>query len=205
MPRYSDDEVRKILQRALGAEEESAAEGPLGLEHGELVAVAEEVGIEPEALQVAAAEVLAERSEQGLVLEARRLAELDHRRARRGWLRHLASYGVIMAGLVGLDLATGSGVWWIYPALGWGMGVALHGVRVVLFDKESVAERHRRRLERRRERQKRAREGGGALAEAGAAFEAALERGVTLLLHKAARKLDAATSDDRGLARRRRG
>jgi 2TM domain len=51
--------------------------------------------------------------------------------ARMGWYVHAAVYVVVNTALVLLSLATGKH-WAIFPALGWGLGLALHGGAVWL-------------------------------------------------------------------------
>ena len=48
-----------------------------------------------------------------------------------GYKIHLAVYGYTMLALLILNAITYDGAWWvIWPALGWGLAVALHGGRV---------------------------------------------------------------------------
>lgn len=51
--------------------------------------------------------------------------------ARMGWYAHALVYVVVNTALVLLSLATGRH-WAIFPALGWGLGLALHGMGVWL-------------------------------------------------------------------------
>lgn len=49
---------------------------------------------------------------------------------KRAFRHHLAVYAVVIAGLAAIDLITSPGhLWFHYPALGWGIGVALQGLR----------------------------------------------------------------------------
>ena len=61
------------------------------------------------------------------------LESLARRRAgaRMGWYVHAMLYLLVNAALMGLSLATGRH-WAIFPALGWGLGLAMHGVGVWL-------------------------------------------------------------------------
>jgi hypothetical protein len=61
---------------------------------------------------------------------------LDHlalrrARAKMGWGLHAAVFLAVNTGLIGLSLATGRH-WAIYPLLGWGLGLAIHGLAVWL-------------------------------------------------------------------------
>ena len=66
-----------------------------------------------------------------------------------GWMIHASVY--LAVNLLPATLAASSGRHWaIYPALGWGLGLAIHGLVVYLVADgrafESLVERERRRL-----------------------------------------------------------
>ena len=63
----------------------------------------------------------------------RNLEHLALRRARAklGWGLHAAVFLAVNTGMVTLSLATGRH-WAIYPLLGWGLGLAIHGLAVWL-------------------------------------------------------------------------
>ena len=49
----------------------------------------------------------------------------------KGFYSNLATYIVVIAGLAALNLFTSPGHWWfVYPMLGWGIGVASHAASV---------------------------------------------------------------------------
>lgn len=59
---------------------------------------------------------------------------LAHVRKVKSFYLHLAQYVVVIAALAVLNLFTSPHYWWVvWPALGWGIGIASHGLRV--FDK----------------------------------------------------------------------
>lgn len=66
---------------------------------------------------------------------ARRRAE-----AKYGFFIHAAVYAAVMVLLVIINLMTSpSDIWFIWPLMGWGIAVALHGLRVfVLADKTEI-------------------------------------------------------------------
>lgn len=43
-----------------------------------------------------------------------------------GWVAHMGVYVIIIGFLFILDVITGSGWWFFWPALGWGVGIAIH-------------------------------------------------------------------------------
>jgi len=49
--------------------------------------------------------------------------------ARLGWMMHATAYVCVMTGLTLLGMSQGK-AWPIYPALGWGFGLFMHGVSV---------------------------------------------------------------------------
>lgn len=70
--------------------------------------------------------------------------------AKLGWYRHAAIYLIVNLGLFILAFYQGRG-WAIYPALGWGLGLAIHGVAVWLHGptshwRERLVERERQAL-----------------------------------------------------------
>jgi hypothetical protein len=66
-------------------------------------------------------------------LSAQELERLARRRAgaKYGWLVHAMVYVSVNALLIGLSIFQGK-VWAVYPLLGWGLGLALHGAAVWL-------------------------------------------------------------------------
>jgi hypothetical protein len=74
--------------------------------------------------------------------------------AKLGWYIHASVY--VLVNLVLFVLADyGRGRWNIYPALGWGLGVVLHGVSVFVLGpgsglRERMVEKERERLRRER-------------------------------------------------------
>ncbi|MFO1198603.1 MAG: 2TM domain-containing protein [Burkholderiaceae bacterium] len=66
---------------------------------------------------------------------SRRHDAFDPRRAARraadrklGFFIHLTVFVLVNAGLVVLNLATGRFAWSAFPLLGWGLGLAIHGL-----------------------------------------------------------------------------
>ena len=68
-----------------------------------------------------------------LVAGARRetYADLDRASARLGWYAHAMVYLAVNAVLMLMAFGTGR-TWALFPALGWGLGLAIHGVVVYL-------------------------------------------------------------------------
>ena len=51
-------------------------------------------------------------------------------REERDFFSHAATYGIVISFLFVLDLLTGSGWWFFWPALGWGVAVLIHAFQV---------------------------------------------------------------------------
>lgn len=93
------------------------------------------------------------------MLDDQQIDRLADRRAKRqvGWIFHAAIYLAVNGGLV---LAAWLGqrhhVWPIFPALGWGFGLVMHGIAVFRPGagtlRARLAERERRKLLHARER-----------------------------------------------------
>lgn len=116
--RYSEREVRAILERA--AQHEHAD----GLSHEDLLAAAREAGISTEAVERAAEEL------DGLhAREEARERVLARRRS--GFFSHLWAFIGVQLFLLALNLLTTPDyLWFLFPLLGWGLGLffsARHG------------------------------------------------------------------------------
>ncbi|HYI23807.1 MAG TPA: 2TM domain-containing protein [Thermomicrobiales bacterium] len=48
----------------------------------------------------------------------------------KGFATHLGVYLIVVFGLFFIDLASGAGWWFFYPAIAWGVGLAIHGMTV---------------------------------------------------------------------------
>jgi hypothetical protein len=134
---YSKEEFDAILARAIELQGHGEATS-----HAELVATAREIGVAPEALEKAAAEVLGRRRDDQALRALRA-------RQWRGFLAHLVPYVCVGMLLGFINIATGGFPWAVIPMLGWGIGLASHLLVVALPDEEKL----RRRVARQRERE----------------------------------------------------
>jgi eukaryotic-like serine/threonine-protein kinase len=143
--RYSKDEMRDILQRALERESERAhGQQQTGFSRRELVEAAREAGLDQQAIDAALAE--AELRQPKPVSPADRL-----RRKRNSFYRHAISYIVVNCMLA---LMNGS---FLIPVLaGWGIGVLLH-LANVLIPKDAAEEEEEERKEREKKNKKKKR------------------------------------------------
>ena len=63
-----------------------------------------------------------------------------------GFIRHAVIYLLVMAGLAVINNVTWGGYqWWLWPAFGWGIGVASHFLSAFLYQSGSLVDRMARR------------------------------------------------------------
>lgn len=123
---YTRDELTEIIRRAARMASRTPEDDRVS--ETEMEAIGASLGLERAHLKAAGEEVFHEGSCR------RRLA---FRRLR--FYRHLAAFGSVVGGLFVLDALEPSGVWWFfYPMIGWGIGLACHGSRVYLAEKEAA-------------------------------------------------------------------
>jgi 2TM domain len=133
---YSKEEADAILARAIELQGRGEATS-----YAELAATAREIGVAPEALEKAAAEVLARRHDDQ-ALRALRASQW------RGFFAHLVPYVCVGVLLGFINVMTGGFPWAVIPMLAWGVGLASHLLAVAVPD----AEKLRWRVARQRER-----------------------------------------------------
>lgn len=185
--RYDRREVEEILRRAVGREV-----GEEGLAHEDLVAAAAEVGVSPEAVAQAAAELEHDRERAAL------LVRVTRRRRQRFFRRCLSFLG--LGGLLfAIDAVTPGGSWWFWPVIGLAFPMLRMGLKTFLPSEgeleRAVEEEARRQESKRTRRERRARRRAererkrGDSARREAQFEQIMERAVDALLHAADKKL----------------
>lgn len=85
-------------------------------------------------------------------------------RVKLGFVIHLAVYVAVVAGLMALNFTRNpEKLWSVWVALGWGGGVVLHGLSVIVNEKsrERIIQRKLARMERRAHSQPLAKRGTG--------------------------------------------
>jgi len=140
--KYSDVELREILQRAL--EKQSLELGTAGISHAELLAIGEQVGVSPAAMADAALEV------SRLRLDADAKRALKSRRQK--WLAgHAALFALVNGLLFTVNYLTTPGEWWVlFSVFFWGLALAAHAAVTTAFGASpspSALERERRKLQ----------------------------------------------------------
>lgn len=110
---YTQDEVNRIMRRALKLKNEDI------ISHPDLIETAREMGLDPNIVEAAIEQELCE------IKKTRTRMELLKRRRIR-FYQNLSSY-ITVIGMLALINSLTPGPWWVqWPALGWGIGLAFH-------------------------------------------------------------------------------
>ena len=201
---YSQEEVNEIIRRAL--DKQAGREGHL--DHDDLVAIADEVGIDRASLERATAD-LAQARERNLFQqsEAQEIAAERKIQLKR-FSATLLSHAVMNAVFYVVDTRFFGGVWFKWPLLGSAILLSFR-LRNLLAPHDKLlrrrrneqkrSERERRRVEREAWRQRSYFDGQNR-SEGTKEFEKVVQAGVATLLEIASRKLD-----EHAKARLRRG
>jgi hypothetical protein len=178
---YTDDEVTAILSRAI---ERQRTNSPEGLSHDDLLAVARDAGISPEAIEAAAAELATRKETTDDELAIRKERASDFR-------IHLFTYLPIMAFLAFVNFMTSAYPWVIWPALGWGLALALHARFAVFPTDVEIAHdaEHRAEKRRRAEEKARRRAAKSDLKEGARELGRAVERGLAVAMSETAKMI----------------
>jgi hypothetical protein len=175
---YSEDEVREILRRAVDRDAGQSGQ----LDRGRLVAAAEEIGIDPAAVDHAIREI-----ERDKTVDQELAAVREERR--HDFVSNLSTWGIVNSGLLAIDWANGGGWWFYWPLTIWGMMLMLRYKGLLFRNDLKDRKRAAARIEERQE--KVARQAAKQRRKAkGRQLEEVIERGVDLLVEAAARRLD---------------
>lgn len=194
---YSQQEVTEILKRALKQQSLRSE----AMSHDQLVEMANEVGIDKDAVEAATVELAQSRADEMVRnTEAKELAE-ERTRLLSQFAGSLLTYLLVNTALYFIDRHFTGGTWYYWVLLGWGIGLAFQ-LRQVFFPERSLehrklrehrsAEKRARRAARDERRQKliAAYTGKPPMMNQGAReFEQAVQAGVAALLSVAARKI----------------
>ncbi len=110
---YTASDVQTILGQALARQHHHE------FSEAQLLEMAQELGIDPEALEQAKLDWFDDR-------QAAELRQSFDQKQRQEFKSHLITYVIVNTFLVGLNIAIpGSHPWSLYPLLGWGIAVVL--------------------------------------------------------------------------------
>jgi hypothetical protein len=132
---YDNDEVNRIIRRALKLKQEDT------VSHRDLIDTAEEIGIDPQLLETAI-----KQEQREFEKEKFRKARLKRRKI--GFYSHLWSYLIVNGALLLINKFT-PGPWWFqWSVFGWGIGLAFHFKAIFFphvkeFEKRRKSRHHR--------------------------------------------------------------
>jgi len=171
--RYSEEEVRTILARAID-QQATMPRDDGKLDYEDLLAAAQEVGVDTATLRSASRAVRLREQESAELADERAERDAWIRRKRRFFARHLGVYLIVNAALLMLGMITGGLPETLMPGLFWGIGLGIHGLRAFMANEDDwIDVRDRKRKEEAKQRRREAR------AEA---VGRVVDRGVSLLL-----------------------
>lgn len=137
--RFTNDEVTSIIRRAL-----DGRGGADDVTYDDLEDIAKQSGITPSRLRQA-------------IEEQETLGELENartefkKRQRQEFFNHFRSYCIVNGALILINvLSSREYFWFVWPMVGWGIGIAFHAVDA-LFPNEAKIERGAKRLLRKQQ------------------------------------------------------
>jgi hypothetical protein len=117
---YNSEEMQQILEVAFRQKQKGE------YTREQIIEIASELGVSSESLQAAEQEWLKNNGEV-------KKEQMSNSQQRKGFKSHLFTFIAINGFLVILNLVVSPGYFWaIYPMLGWGLGLLLHGIKVYI-------------------------------------------------------------------------
>jgi hypothetical protein len=117
---YNSEEMQQILEVAFRQKQKGE------YTREQIIEIASELGVSSESLQAAEQEWLKNNVEV-------KQEKMSNSQQRKGFKSHLFTFLAINGFLVLLNLVVSPGYFWaIYPILGWGLGLLLHGMKVYI-------------------------------------------------------------------------
>jgi serine/threonine-protein kinase len=138
---FSTGEVQEVLGKAI--ERQAQAQGSTKLSFDDLLAVAAEVGIDPDSLREASRALRVRKEESDSLAPERGKRDAWLRRQRRNFGRHAGVYAIVNAPILALGLLLLPFTpWWLWflPALAWGTALAIHGFLALTANDDDFAE-----------------------------------------------------------------
>jgi hypothetical protein len=117
---YNAEEMQQILEVAFRQKQKGE------YTREQIIEIASELGVSSESLQAAEQEWLKNNVEV-------KKEQMSNSQQRKDFKSHLFAFLAINGFLVLLNLVVSPGNFWaIYPILGWGLGLLLHGIKVYI-------------------------------------------------------------------------
>ncbi len=178
LQRYSTEDVREILTRAIEQQESKRSDSRLGFD--DLLSAAREVGVDPETLRQASRDLRV----RGEASAARADYALWKRRKMRKFYNHLGTYVIVNLAFLVFSIAIGE-AGPMSVALWWGIGLGMHGLKAFMANEDDYREERDKQDRKDRKEQRRA-----------AVVERVIDEGTSLLAHTGAsirKRIDAPT------------
>ena len=138
---FSTSEVHEVLGKAVERQAQAQQSTKLGFD--DLLAIAADVGIDPDSLREASRALRVRKDESALLALDARKRDAWLRQQRRNLSRHAGIYAIVNAAILvlGLILLPFTPWWlWFLPALGWGVGLAIHALVALTANEDDFAE-----------------------------------------------------------------
>ena len=117
---YNSEEMQQILEVAFRRKQQGE------YTREQIIEIASELGVSSESLQAAEQEWLKNNVEV-------KKEQMSNSQQQKGFKSHLFAFMAINGFLVLLNLVVSPGYFWaIFPMLGWGLGLLLHGIKVYI-------------------------------------------------------------------------
>ncbi|MBS3028737.1 MAG: 2TM domain-containing protein [Dolichospermum sp. DET50] len=117
---YNSEEMQQILEVAFRRKQQGE------YTREQIIEIASELGVSSESLQAAEQEWLKNNVEV-------KKEQMSNSQQQKGFKSHLFAFIAINGFLVLLNLVVSPGYFWaIFPMLGWGLGLLLHGIKVYI-------------------------------------------------------------------------
>jgi len=138
---FSTSDAQLVLSRAI--DQQAAKQGSTKLGFDDLIAVAAEVGVDVESLREASRALRLSGVEQASALATTGQRDAWLKQQRVTFYRHAGIYAIVNAAILTLGLGLLSFTpWWIWflPALGWVVGLAIHGLMALTSNEQDWLE-----------------------------------------------------------------
>jgi hypothetical protein len=136
--RYSEDEVSRIIKRALQSGDDRDT-----ISHAELMDIADKSGVSHEALEA----VLRDEDSSRELEDAKVLWLKRHR---QDFHNHLRSFVIVNGVLVMMNMMTSRYPWALWPIMGWGIGLLFHASDTYFVSEDRIDKGARKILKKRR-------------------------------------------------------
>lgn len=123
---FTNEELTEIIREA--ARRSRSTSRSSRVSYDEMLSIGRELGIDHDALESAA-------NDLGKIKNNER----NRIKRRLEFFQHLMTYGIVILALFFINLITSPSYWWfLFPAIGWGIGVGCHATAVYFSEKAAM-------------------------------------------------------------------